>query len=323
MTDLRIGVIGAGVMGANHARVARQLRGAHLAAVVDQDLDRATALAGQDGALAVGDLDSALAVIDAAVVAVPTAAHLVVAQRCLAAGIPVLVEKPIAGSVADGERLVAAASAAGVTLAVGHIERFNAAVAELPRLLDQPVHISATRVSPYSPRISDGVIHDLMIHDLDIVLSLAGPAATVVAVSGVARSTRGDTEDLAVATVLFDTGLTASFETSRIAQQKVRTVEITQADSVVVADLVRQDVSVHRMSRHEYLADDGVRYRQSSVLEVPFLEQRGEPLVRELQDFVDAVTDGRAPATTGADGIRAVALADLVSTSVRREAPAR
>jgi predicted dehydrogenase len=322
VTDLRIGVIGAGVMGANHARVARQVRGAHLAAVVDQDLDRARSLAGAGGAVVAADLDEVLDAIDVAVVAVPTKAHAAVAERCLTAGVHVLVEKPIAGSVAEGDRLVSAAAAAGVTLAVGHIERFNAAVAELPRLLDNPVHISATRVSPYSPRISDGVIHDLMIHDLDIVLSLAGPSASVVSVSGVARSTRGDTEDLAVATVAFDTGLTASFETSRIAQQKVRTVEITQADNVVVADLVRQDISVHRMSRHEYLADDGVRYRQSSVLEVPFLEQRGEPLVRELQDFVDAARAGRAPTTTGEDGVRAVALADLVSASVRREGAA-
>lgn len=317
MTELRIGVIGVGVMGANHARVARQLRGAELAIVVDSDVERAKTLAGPTGAAVGRSIDEALGRIDLAVVAVPTQAHVAVVEACLSAGVHVLVEKPIAGSVADGERLVAAAARAGVVLAVGHIERFNAAVAELPRLLDKPLHISATRVSPYSPRISDGVIHDLMIHDLDIVLSLAGPDASVVGTSGIARCTRGDTEDLAIATVTFDSGLTASFETSRIAQQKVRTLEITQDDSVVIADLVRQDITIHRMSRHEYLADDGVRYRQSSVVEVPFLDQRGEPLARELQDVVDAIVESRAPVVSGPDGVRAVALADQISATVR------
>lgn len=319
MTPLRIGVIGVGVMGANHARVARQLRNAALAIVVDQDVERAKALAEPTGAAAGSVVEEALGLIDLAVVAVPTHAHVDVVMACLDAGIHVLVEKPIAGSVDDGTRLVAAAAQAGVTLAVGHIERFNAAVAELPRILDAPLHISANRVSPYSPRISDGVIHDLMIHDLDIILALAGPSANVVATSGVARATRGDTEDLCIATIAFDTGLTASFETSRIAQQKVRKLEITQADSVVIADLVRQDITIQRMSSHEYLANDGVRYRQSSVVEVPFLDQRGEPLVRELQDVVDAILEGRPPTVTGADGVRAVALADRISSSVRRE----
>ncbi|CAN5607359.1 Gfo/Idh/MocA family oxidoreductase [soil metagenome] len=319
MSDLRIGVVGVGVMGANHARVARQVRRAHLAAVVDRDIARAEALARPTGALAAASLDDALGHIDLAVIAVPTQAHVDVVEQCFAAGAHFLVEKPIAGNVADAERLVAGAQQAGVTLAGGHIERFNAAVAELPQHSEDPVHITATRVSPYSPRIADGVIHDLMIHDLDIVLSLAGREAEVTHTAGVSRCTRSATEDLAVVSLGFDTGLTASFVTSRIAQQKVRLLEITQADSVVHADLVRQDITIHRMSRHEYLADDGVRYRQSSVLEVPFLESRGEPLVRELQDVVDAILDRRAPTVSGTDGTRAVALADRISATIHRE----
>jgi predicted dehydrogenase len=318
MSDIRIGVVGAGIMGANHARVARQLRGATLAAVVDPDLARARALAGNSGAGAHDDVDAVLGDIDLAVVAAPTAHHRELVTRCLTAGVHVLVEKPIASSVDEGLALVDLAAQAGLVLAVGHVERFNAAVVELPRLLDDPVHIVAKRVSPYSPRIADGVIHDLMIHDIDIVLSLIGPDVGVTSVAGVARTTKGTTDDLTIATVAFDNGLTASFETSRIAQQKIRTIEVTQHDSVIHADLVRQDVTVHRMTRHEYLADDGVRYRQSSVIEVPFLDQRGEPLVRELQDVVDAVRGGGVPTVGGADGVRALALADAIADAVHR-----
>ena len=318
MSELRVGVIGVGVMGANHARVARQLRRAHLAAVVDSDLSRAHALADVTGARAASDLDEVLELIDLAVLAVPTSAHVDAALKCLAAGVNVLVEKPIAGSVPDGERLVRAASDTGLTLAVGHVERFNAAVVELPRLLEIPLHVKATRISPFSPRISDGVIHDLMIHDLDIVLSLVGPDVAVASVSGVAREIKGAGEDLAVVNVVFDNGLTASFETSRLAQSKVRSIEITQDDSVISADLLRQDITIHRMTRHEYLADDGVRYRQSSVVEFPFLEQRGEPLLVELQDVVDSVIDGRPPRVSGAAGLRALALADQISATVTR-----
>lgn len=318
MSELRVGVIGVGVMGANHARVARQLRRAHLSAVVDPDLARAHALADVSGARAAADLDEVLDLIDLAVIAIPTASHVEIALRCLDAGVNVLVEKPIAGSVADGERLVDAAAEAGLLLAVGHVERFNAAVAELPRLLESPLHIKATRISPYSPRISDGVIHDLMIHDLDIVLSLMGPSVEVDSVSGVVRDVKGSGEDLASVNVVFDNGVIASFETSRLAQSKVRSIEITQVDSVIAADLLRQDITIHRMTRHEYLADDGVRYRQSSVVEVPFLEQRGEPLLVELQDVVDSVVDSRPPRVSGADGLRALALADRITAAVTR-----
>lgn len=316
MSELRIGVIGCGVMGSNHARVVQQLGRARLAAVVDADLDRATVLADAAGAMASDRLEDVLEHIDLAIIAVPTAAHLEAALTCINAGVHILIEKPIARTAEEGQQIVDAARKAGVMLAVGHIERFNAAIAELPRLLEGPLHFTATRVNPFSPRITDGVVHDLMIHDLDIVSWLAGTDDVVVDVFGVSRSTRSEREDLAVATLRFDSGLTAMFETSRIAQQKVRTLEIVQDDSVIIADLLRQDITIHRMSRTEYSTNDGVRYRQSSVIEVPFLDQRGEPLLRELEDVVAAVLDSRPPRVQGEDGLRALRLADRVSASL-------
>jgi predicted dehydrogenase len=316
--DVRLAVLGAGIMGANHARVARQLRHARLVAVVDPDVERAAAAAAPTGAWPVASVDEVLGDIDAAVVAVPTPAHLETAVRLADAGIHLLVEKPLARTSAEAAEVVAAAERAGIVLAVGHVERFNSAVAELPALLDHPVHVAFSRISPYSPRVRDGVVFDLMIHDLDILRWLVGPTASIDEVSGVRRAIRGTTEDLAVVSVRTGDGLTATFTTSRLGQQKIRSVEITQEDSVVVADLVRQDITVHRMTRHEYLSDEGARYRQSSVIEIPFLETRGEPLALELQHFVDCIRTGDAPRVSGADGVRAVELAErvLASTTV-------
>ena len=318
MSDLRITVIGAGIMGANHARVVSQLRRAHLHAVVDSDIDRARQLAGSTGAKAAEKINGLEATTDLAIIATPTALHFDLAIGLIDAGVAVLVEKPIASTYAQAIELVEAAAGKGVNLAVGHIERFNAAVAELPNLIEDPIHVRAVRVSPYSPRISDGVVHDLMIHDIDIVLSLFEQSVDVVEAGGTCRVLHGPTEDLANAHVSLSNGVTAAFETSRLGQQKVRQIEITQRDSVIVADLLRQDVTIHRMSRHEYLADDGVRYRQSSVVEIPFLDQRGEPLLRELQDVVDSVIERRAPRVDGVAGARALHVADVIAQSLNR-----
>lgn len=325
MTDrpVRFAVVGAGIMGSNHARALKTLAGADLVAVVDADTQRAVAATHGSAARAYGHLDEVDVPIDAAIVALPTPQHLEAAQELAGRGVHLLVEKPIALNLEEADELLAAVSRSGVCLAVGHIERFNAAVCELPSLLDEPIHIEASRISPYSPRVTDGVILDLMIHDLDIVCALVGTDATVQSVSGVARCVRGSTEDLASVVVEFSTGLTAAFNTSRLGQQKVRTIEITQAESVVLADLVRQDITIHKMTRHEYLSNEGARYRQSSVIEIPFIEVRGEPLHRQLAAFVDNIRHGTSPQVDGAAGRRALELALLATDAVRSRASAR
>lgn len=313
---LRLAVVGAGIMGTNHARVARQLPGIELVGVVDQDLAKAQAACGGGAARATRDLSDLIGEIEAAVVAVPTQFHVEVAVRLAEAGVHLLVEKPLAPSVAEAEQIIAAAESAGVVLAVGHIERFNAAVAELGRLIDEPVHIEASRIGSYSPRISDGVIFDLMIHDLDIVLSLVGDDVTVDEISGVARRVHSATEDLAAVTMAFSNGMTAVFNTSRLGQQKVRTIEIAQMESAIVADLIRRDVTIHRMTQQEYLSSEGTRYRQSSVMEIPFLQTSGEPLQLELAHFAECVQTGAQPVVDGRAGLRALDLAVRVTDAV-------
>jgi predicted dehydrogenase len=304
---LRLAVVGAGIMGTNHARVARALPGIELVAVIDQDLSKATSAAG--GAQAYTALEPVLDSIDAAVVAVPTRFHTDIAVQLAEAGKHVLIEKPIAPSVADAEAIIASAEAHDVVLAVGHVERFNAAVAELKHLVDEPLHIEASRIGSYSSRVLDGVILDLMIHDIDIVLSLLDEHVVATSISGVTRTVRSTSEDLAAVTVRFSNGMTAAFNTSRLGQQKIRMIEVTQPENSIIADLVHRDVTIHRMIRQEYLSTEGTRYRQSSVVELPFLETAGEPLALELSHFADCVASGTPPRVPGRAGLRALAFA--------------
>jgi predicted dehydrogenase len=307
---LTFAVVGAGVMGTNHARVARAVPGVGISYVVDPDLGRAHRVAATCGARATTDLSEVLGEVDCAIVASPSSHHEEQGLLLLEHGIHVLVEKPIATSPAQAVRLVETAAERGLILLVGHVERFNPAVLELDRFNTDIVHIDAARISPYSSRVEVGVVLDLMIHDLDIVLSLAG--GEPVDVFATAQRTRSSTEDLVSAIIRFDSGVTASLTASRIGQNKIRTLSLTRSKDFVAVDLLRQDVTVHRVDHSEYLSDDGTRYRQTGVVELPFLENRGEPLFLELTHFAEAVREGREPRVTGRDGVRALELAARV-----------
>ncbi len=313
-TPLRLAVIGAGIMGANHARVAASLPQFEVAYVVDPDPERAGRVAAAIGASPLGD-PAALGDIDAAVVAVPTPFHAAIATPLVERGVAVLVEKPMAASVAEAEALAAAAERGGATLMVGHVERFNPAVLELPNLLGEVIHVTASRISPFSPRITDNVVLDLMIHDLDVVASLVG--RPVLDVKAVAQTVRTGTEDLVTALLSFEGGATAVITASRIGQQKIRELTVTHPDNVVTVDLIRQAVTINRVDHVEYVSDSGPRYRQTGVVEIPFLEHRGEPLALELTEFASAITQRRPPRVGAADGVRAVALVERVLQAVR------
>lgn len=304
---LKFAIVGAGVMGTNHVRVARSLPGVEVAFVVDPDLSRAERAAAVCGARATSDLADVLGKVDCAIVASPSSFHEEHGMALLGHGIHILVEKPIATTPEEATRLVSAAADTGLVLQVGHIERFNPAVMELDRLAGDIVHIDTARISPYSNRVEVGVVLDLMIHDLDIVLSLVG--GEPVDVFATAQQTRSGTEDLVSALVCFDNGVSAALTASRIGQNKIRTLSLTRQKDYVSVDLLRQNVTIHRVDHSEYLSDDGIRYRQTGVVELPFLENRGEPLYLELSHFAESVREGREPRVTGRDGLRALQLA--------------
>ena len=304
---LRLAVVGAGIMGANHARVSMGLRDASVAWVVDPDEAKGKPLAGLVAAQWSPELAPVLGELDAAVVAAPSPLHRPIAMELIDAGVHVLVEKPIATSVEDARAVVDAAAAKGVILAVGHVEAYNPAVWELDTVVDAPIHIEATRVSPFSPRVVDDVILDLMVHDLEIVLRLAG--APVDQVAAFATSVRTETADLACALLRFENGATANVTASRLGQNKIRELRITQPKDFVVVDLVRQDVTISRVDHSEFVSAEGARYRQSGVMEIPFLERRGEPLFLELSHFVECVLNGAEPRVSGRHGLAALDLA--------------
>lgn len=310
---LKFAIVGAGVMGTNHARVVRALPGIDVVYVVDPDLMRAERAAATCGAKATRDLADVLGKVDCAIVASPSSFHEEHGLQLIEHGTHLLVEKPIATTPEEALRLVDAAAAKGLVLQVGHVERFNPAVLELDRLATEIVHVDATRIGPYSTRVEVGVVLDLMIHDLDIVLWLAGGEPEEVFAT--TRTTRSATEDLANALVRFDNGVTAALNASRIGQNKVRNLSVTREKDFVNVDLLRQDVTIQRVDHSEYLSDEGTRYRQTGLVELPFLENRGEPLYLELVHFAESVREGREPRVTGRDGLRALELAMRVRSA--------
>jgi predicted dehydrogenase len=303
---IRVAIVGAGIMGVNHARVLATIRTAEIVAVVDSDEAQGRSLARSIG-VPMRPLDGLGRIADAAIVATPSQTHAEVGDRLLAEGLDLLIEKPLATTVADASRLVAAARAHDRIVMVGHIERFNAAVTGLREVVSDPLHIEFTRVGPYTPRVLSDVVLDLMIHDLDLARMLA--RSPFVGMSAVGRSVQSTQVDLACALLTAESGLTVSLTASRVGQTKVRQIEVTQRDSFVVADLLRQDIKVHRVSHHEYLSEGGSRYRESGVVEIPFLERTGEPLRAELEHFLDAVQRHVRPAVDCDDGLEALRLA--------------
>jgi predicted dehydrogenase len=301
---LRMAVIGVGHLGKHHARLLAGIDGAHLAAVVDTDLERAAAAAAASGALALADYHELFDMVDAVTVAVPTELHHAIALPFLERGIPVLVEKPITRTIEEADALIAAATRSGATLAAGHTERHNPAVAAVLPLVSTPRFIEVHRLGIFPDRSLDiDVVFDLMIHDLDIILAMVKSEVTAIEAVGVPVLT--DRFDIANARLRFATGCIANVTASRISKERVRKIRFFQPDAYISIDYAEQEVEGYRLKRRE-----GQRPEiQGGKLPVT----REEPLKRELEDFVRAVRDRRPPLVTGEDGRRALALAQAIA----------
>lgn len=311
MDTLSFVLFGAGPMGRLHAgSLARHPR-SRLELVVDPDEQRASELAAAHDcswapSLAAADISRC----DAAIVAVPTADHVALSTELLDRGLHVLVEKPLAPNVSDATRLVEHARASGKTVAVGHVERFNPVVGELSRLVEDPLFVQIHRLSPYDGRVRDGVILDLMLHDLDL-LQLVDDSP-VVSLSAEAVSTRSQTEDLATCTMRLRSGLVCQLNASRVSQRKVRTLQVTMPDGVLDADLLLRTIQIARDTSGELVEEGTRRLRQRTVTEIPWITAGGEPLLLQLDDFLDAIHDQREPLVTPEQGLRAVELCEQV-----------
>ncbi len=305
---LAVGVVGVGSMGVNHARIYDSLPDVDLVGVTDADPDRAAEVADRyDTRVLPKDelLDSA----DAVSVVVPTRFHADTVRQCLDEGVHVLVEKPFVADLETGADLAAEAAERGLTLQVGHVERFNPAVSALSDLVSDLdlIAISADRIGPPVDRdSSDDVVMDLMIHDIDILLQLVDADVASIAATGTADGAYSTTQ------LTFADGTVGSLTASRVSQRRQRKLEVTASDRLIELDYLDQSIRVHRQAEPAYEAtNDGVRYRNKRVTEQPLIDT-AEPLKRELGAFVTAVREGTTPLVTADDALRAIEVAQTV-----------
>ncbi|MGQ3676021.1 Gfo/Idh/MocA family oxidoreductase [Xanthobacter sp. TB0139] len=297
---LRVGVIGVGIMGSNHARVLSALPEAELVAVADPDQAQAERVAQFLGCDAVSDHMDLLALgLDAVVVAAPTHLHHDVALDVIGSGTSVLVEKPIASSAEEGREIVAAAKAKGVTLMVGHVERFNPAVRAVKEAIrgEQLLSVAITRVGPFPPRMSNvGVVVDLAVHDIDLIRWLTD--SDIVEVQPLTSAALAEREDIALLQFRTASGVLAHINTNWLTPFKARTVHVATARKYVIGDLITRQVTEH----FDYRPDGSYSTRHLPVA-------YAEPLRSELQNFLNAVRSGQQPEVTGEQGVASIDIA--------------
>lgn len=289
MSRARIALVGAGSMGRNHARIIAENPSADLVTIVDPFAGTGQAVADQYGARWVPELE--LDDIDAVVVAASTEHHYGIAKDVIAAGKPLLVEKPICPSLAQTQEILDAAEAAGVAIMCGFLERYNPAVIAARQMIEQPLYARADRHSPYAPRIKTGVAWDLLVHDVDLISQIFGgvePTSIGVEVGNFHPSSLPDAEDVVDVSLGFAGDGIASASASRLGQRKVRSLLVQSLDHMVEIDLLRRGVTLYR---HTTISEDkpgGAGFRQMTEMEVPEVTGR-EPLATQFDRFLGLV----------------------------------
>jgi predicted dehydrogenase len=328
-SPIPVAVIGVGHMGRHHARLYNELPQSKLVAVVDHDADRAGQCAREYGAKALTSIAELPDGIRAASVAVPTSQHVEVAESLMRRGIAVLVEKPLAATAAEAERLLACTRQTGVLLSVGHTERFNPVVRAMQRLDIHPKYVETQRVSPFRFRSADvGVVADMMIHDIDIVLSMV--RSPVVHVDAVGVNVLGRHEDVANARVTFENGAVANLVASRLALKTDRRIRVFSETAYLSVDYQRKsgiaitrdaNLDILALARDKNLEDlsqmAGLDFGKLVKVE-PLPVDDVEPLRAELEAFLESVRTGKPPAVTAEDGVAAVRLAEQIVDAVKQ-----
>ena len=297
---LRVGVVGVGVMGSNHARVLAELAGAKLVGIADPDCESRDKVSEVLGCKAFSDVTQLVAEgLDAITIAAPTHLHQELALYCIRRGIHVLVEKPIAPSVAEGRAIIAAARHAGVSLMVGHVERFNPTVEAIKDAIrsEDILSIAITRVGPFPPRMSNvGVVIDLAVHDIDLIRWFT--ESEIVEVQPQTSSALAEREDIALLQFRTASGVLAHINTNWLTPFKARNVTIATRNKYIMGDLLTRQVT----ECFGFQPDGSYSMRHLSV-------GHAEPLRAELQAFVTAIRDGREPGVTGEEGVASLEIA--------------
>jgi len=310
---LRVGVIGVGVMGSNHARVFAGLPGTELVGIADPDTKQAEFVANTLGCNAVGDVDGLVALgIDAVTVAAPTHLHRDIALACIERGVHVMVEKPIASTVEEGHEIISAAQRAGVTLMIGHVERFNPAVEAIKEAIrnEDILSIGITRVGPFPPRMSNvGVVIDLAVHDIDLIRWFTD--SDIVEVQPQLSTAVAEREDIALLQFRTASGVLAHINTNWLTPFKARNVTVATRGKYVMGDLLTRQVT----ECFGFQPDGSYSMRHLSV-------GHAEPLRSELLAFLRAVRTGAIPAVTGEEGVASLEIATRCLASRPTAAPA-
>lgn len=300
-------VIGVGSLGKQHARVYAENPKTNLLAVVDTDAATCREIAKQWNTRPCSSLNEISEPIHLASVVVPTIAHFSIASTLLERGVPVLVEKPITMTVEEGETLIELAHKKGLTLQVGHIERFNPAVLQLGNHLHSPLFIESHRLGPPAARVKDvGVVLDLMIHDLDLILSLVKSKIASLEAVGVPIIT--PQEDIANARLRFESGCIANLTVSRVSPDRQRKIRFFQKDTYISLDFIKPEIQIYK-KKTNLLGIPSIDHQ------VPELNMR-EPLAAEIDSFIDCVIGGKTPVVTGEDGVEALRWAEQITQQV-------
>jgi predicted dehydrogenase len=312
MSQPRVAVIGAGAFGQNHCRVVHESERAQLAAIVDTDATRAGDLAARYATTPLTDYRDLPGRIDAAVIAAPTTLHSEIGCFLLEAGIDVLVEKPIASTLAEADRLVAAAARGGRTLQVGHLERFNPAVIALEPRVTLPLFFEIHRLNLFSPRSLDvDVVLDLMIHDVDLVLSLAKADPEEIRAAGI--SILSGKVDIANVRLQFPNGCVANLTASRISTERVRKLRLFQPHQYLSLDYSRKDLAVFSVKNDSVSDSRQIGFEQAAV-------GQGEPLQLQFEAFLDSVATGTLPKSSGPAARRTLEVALAIVDKIKAHA---
>lgn len=323
---IKIGVIGVGRLGSLHAKMFTEVGSAQLVGVHDIDAGRCESVAKEVGVRAFSRLDDLLESVDAVSIATPTVTHHAIASRAIERGLHAFIEKPLTSTVDEAETLIRAADMRKVKVQVGHIERFNPALIALEKYRLAPMFIECHRLAQFNPRGTDvAVVLDLMIHDIDIILSLVRSPVEKIEASGVAVVS--DSLDIANARIQFENGCVANVTASRISQRKMRKMRLFQRDAYISIDFSDGLAEIFRLvdetdptaTSTMMLGEIGEgKHKRKIVYEQPEVKEVNA-LKYELESFLRSIRDDSEPLVTGHDGLRALQVADEIMKRIKKQ----
>jgi predicted dehydrogenase len=326
MDKIKIGVIGTGHLGQLHTKMFKQIEACELIGVYDSDQKKAVSVASDLKIRNFSNVEELLKSVDAVSIAVTTIAHYEVAEKSLLSGKHVFIEKPIAATIPEAEKIVSLAKQKNLNLQVGHIERFNSALISLDKYILKPMFIQTDRLAQFNPRGTDvAVVLDLMIHDIDIILSLVKSEVKNVEASGVAVVS--DTLDIANARIQFENGAVANVTASRISQKKMRKMRIFQRDNYIALDFITGVSEVFRLVPSEQGAipasitfgEIGIGERKRKIIyEQPEIKDINA-LKYELELFIKSIQNKTTPLVTGEDGLKALKVAQIIIRKIEEQ----